>query len=53
MKHPEEFRKEMPLGLNNCRSRLSGLFPDRYSLDIKEENGFFQVSLNINLKKHA
>lgn len=53
MKHPEEFRKEVPIGLNNCRSRLSGLFPERYSLDIKEENGVFQVSLNINLKTHA
>lgn len=53
MKHSEEFRKDMPIGLNNCRSRLSGLFPDKYSLDIKEENGIFQVSLHINLNTHA
>ena len=49
MKHSDEFRKDMPTGINNCRSRLSVLFPDRYTLDIKEEGEVFKVRLQINL----
>lgn len=52
MKHSDEFRKDMPTGINNCRNRLSGLFPDRYTLDINEEEGIFRVTLTINLDKH-
>ena len=49
MKHSDELRKDMPTGINNCRSRLSVLFPDRYTLDIKEEGEVFKVRLQINL----
>lgn len=49
MKHSDEFRENMPIGINNCRNRLSVLFPDQYTLDIKEEDGVFKVHLQINL----
>lgn len=52
VKHSDEFRKDMPVGLDNCRSRLSALYPDDYSLDITEEDGAFNVKLKINLNKH-
>lgn len=52
VKHSDEFRKDMPVGINNCRSRLSGLFFDRYDLQIKEEGGVFRVYLKINLADH-
>lgn len=52
MKHSDEFRENMPIGLDNCRNRLSVLFPDQYSLDIKEDNGIFNVQLQINLNSN-
>ena len=51
VRHSDEFRKDMPVGINNCRSRLSGLFPGRYSLRIAEDNGIFHVNLTINLNQ--
>ena len=52
LKHSDEFRKDMPVGIDNCRNRLSALYPGNYSLNIKEENGLFDVELRINLEKH-
>lgn len=52
MKHSDEFRKNVPIGIKNCRSRLSVLFSDNYTLDIKEHSGIFQVSLIINIEKN-
>lgn len=52
VKHSDEFRKDMPVGLDNCRSRLSGLYPGNYSLDIREKDGLFKVELKINIGKH-
>lgn len=52
VKHSDEFRKDMPVGIDNCRSRLSGLYPDGYSLDIREDEGAFKVELKINLDNH-
>lgn len=52
LKHSDEFRKDMPVGIDNCRNRLSALYPGNYSLNIKEENGLFDVELRINLDKH-
>lgn len=49
IKHSDEFRKDMPVGINNCRSRLSGLYPDKYELDINENDGIFKVHLKIDL----
>lgn len=52
IKHSDEFRKDVPVGINNCRNRLSGLYPDRYELNIREEDGIFRVYLKINLNAH-
>lgn len=52
MKHADDFRKEMPVGINNCRSRLEVLYPHRHQLHIKEEKGHFTVYLKINLNDH-
>ncbi|MEZ3564149.1 MAG: histidine kinase [Duncaniella sp.] len=49
MKHADEFRKDMPVGIENCRARLGGLFPQRHSLATIEEDGMFRVVLNIRL----
>lgn len=51
-RHSDEFRKDVPIGIDNCKNRLSGLYPDNYSLSIKEENGLFNVELMINLNGH-
>lgn len=51
LKHSDEFRKDMPIGIENCRSRLSGLYPEAYTLNIKEEEGIFNVELKINISK--
>lgn len=52
VRHADDFRKDMPVGINNCKSRLSGLFPGRHSFSIKEEKGVFKVHLTINLNSH-
>jgi len=52
VRHSDEFRKDMPIGIDNCRNRLSGLYPDDYSLNIKDENGLFNVELKINLNRN-
>lgn len=49
LKHKQEFREEMPVGLENCKSRLSGLFHDRHQLSTQEENSEFKVTLKIDL----
>ena len=52
VRHSDEFRKDMPIGIDNCRNRLSGLYPDDYSLNIKDEDGLFNVELKINLNRN-
>lgn len=52
MRHADEFRKDIPTGINNCKSRLAGLFPDRHSFSIREENGIFKVHLKIDINSH-
>lgn len=49
MKHADQFRKDMPVGIENCKSRLVSLFPDRHSLTTTEKDGLFKVTLNIQL----
>lgn len=53
VKHSEEFREDVPVGIENCRSRLSALYPDCYSLEISESGGVFNVELRINLIGNA
>ena len=52
LKHSDEFRIIMPIGISNCRSRLSGLYPDAYSLNIEEEKGLFRVELTIDTDRY-
>lgn len=47
MKHCDEFRTEVPVGISNCRARLDGLFPGRYTLSTGETDGRFIVKLTI------
>ncbi len=49
MKHQEEFRKDMPVGVANSRSRLKLLYPGKHSLETGETDGVFCVDLTINL----
>lgn len=49
MKHSDTFRTEVPVGISNCRARLDGLFPGRYTLDTGESNGVFNLNLKIRL----
>lgn len=47
MKHRDEFRTEVPVGISNCRARLDGLYPGRYTLSTGETDGHFIVNLTI------
>lgn len=49
MKHVGEFRTELPVGLDNCRARLSGIYPGKYILDTYERDGIFNLDLTIKL----
>lgn len=53
IKYSDEFRKNMPVGINNSKSRLTGVYPAGHSLEITEIDGIFRVNLTINLNKHA
>lgn len=48
MKHPDEFRNEVPTGISNCRARLKGLFGNRASLVTEDNESRYNVSLTIN-----
>lgn len=52
VRHADEFRKDMPVGISNCKSRLAGLFPDRHVLNIEEVDDTFKVYLKIVLDSH-
>lgn len=52
VKHSDEFRLNVPVGIDNCRNRLAGLYPGAYTLNIKEVDDIFTVELNINLDNH-
>lgn len=49
LKHKQEFRKDMPVGLENCRNRLVALFPGRHQLTTVETDLIFKVKLILNL----
>lgn len=51
MKHAAQFRDELPTGIENCRARLRGLYPDRHSLETIEDGDTFCVNLRIELWK--
>ena len=52
VRHADEFRTAMPVGISNCRSRLAALFPGRHTISLSEEGGTFHVLLHINLHSH-
>lgn len=52
MKHADEYREDVPVGIDNCKSRLSVLFPGRYILDIGRDGDIHKVFLKIDLRKH-
>lgn len=50
MKHADEFRRNAPTGIDNCRARLDGIFPGRYSLAAGAgDDGIYRVNLRIQL----
>lgn len=49
MKHADEFRVDVPVGIDNCRSRLENLFPGRHTLEVGEKDGIYEVDLTIQL----
>ena len=40
------------LGLQNTRKRLDVLFPNAYTLQVDRDNGWYQISLEINSTEH-
>ena len=52
VRHADEFRTAMPVGISNCRSRLAVLFPGRHTISLSEKGGTFHVLLHINLHSH-
>lgn len=50
MKRSEEFRTQMPVGIENCHSRLDALYKGRYSLTTNDDGNYFEVKLKLNLK---
>lgn len=49
MRHADEFRSDVPVGVENCRARLAALFPDSHSLSACESGGTYSVKLRIDL----
>lgn len=49
LRHAGEFRREVPVGIENCRGRLAALYPGRHALVTEETDGIFRVSLKISL----
>ncbi|TGX81562.1 histidine kinase [Palleniella muris] len=49
MKHAHEFRRDLPVGMENCRARLEALFPGKHTLEVSEADSKFNVSLTIQL----
>lgn len=47
IKHPD--KQTSKFGIQNCRQRLNLLYPNRYDLQISEQNNTFKVNLNIQL----
>ena len=47
MKQADVFREEVPVGIENCRSRLDALYPGSYELDMKERDGEYELYLKM------
>lgn len=53
MRHSDTYRRDIPVGIENCRARLEGLFPGHHSLVTDESNGLFTLTLTIDTNKEA
>lgn len=51
MRRRDEFSRDVPVGIENCRNRLANLFPGRHSLQTVESDGVYTVTLEIDLDK--
>ncbi len=49
MKHSDQFRTDVPVGIENCRARMNTLFPGKYIFQTGESDGFYNVNLKIEL----
>lgn len=47
MRHADEFRTEVPRGLENCRARLAAIYPGRHSLETVEQGDTFTLCMKI------
>lgn len=45
----EKCENEISVGIDNCRARLNLLYPGRYCLNVNEDNGIFNVFLEVKL----
>ncbi len=49
MKHADQVRAELPRGIENCRNRLEGMYPERHTLVTYEAEGVFYLRMTIEL----
>jgi two-component system LytT family sensor kinase len=47
--YEKEDKEKTGIGLNNVRRRLELLYKDRYTLEIKDDNGIWNVHLTLNI----
>lgn len=53
LRHADEFRTAVPVGLDNTRKRLDVLYPGRFTLLTEETDGLYIVNLTIDLNDNA
>ena len=49
----ENHQNPHAIGIDNCRKRLELLYPNRFVLLTKEENGYFKTYLTFNYDEKA
>ncbi len=51
MRQADKFRSDVPIGIENCRGRLSVLYPRNHLLEVKEEDGIYSLRMVLGLKR--
>jgi len=51
IKHAEEHKVNGGIGLENLRKRLELIYPEKYDLTIKKDEGYFEVELRLMILK--
>ncbi|BDD12405.1 histidine kinase (plasmid) [Fulvitalea axinellae] len=46
---PEKVKKKHGIGLSNMRKRLEMLYPDRHSLELENDEGWFEARLSVTI----